>query len=92
MAFADSVQSFDYFVHVHGNLHQLQMFLECFGGDLVSYFRLHDMVDGQAQRDAGQGTCPARIAVDQRFRIKFRAISIWGAENNDEIVVAVFIC
>ena len=68
------------------------MFLVSFGGDLVFYFRLHYVVDGQSQRDASQGSCPARTAVDQRFRIKFRAIGIWSAKNNDEIIVAVFIC
>lgn len=91
LAVADPVQSFDYFVHVHGDLHQLQVFLESFSGNLIFYFRLHDMVNRKAQRNASQRACPARIAVYQGFRIEFRAIGIWSTENSDEIVVAVFI-
>jgi len=49
------------------------------------------MVDGQAKRNAGQGACPTRIAIDQSFRVKLCTIGIRSPKNGDEIVIAVFI-
>ncbi len=53
------------------------------------YLRLHDVVNGQVERDASQWAHPARVAVDQGLRIKLGSIRIGRAEDGNEVLFAV---
>ena len=54
---------------------------------LAFHLSLHDMINGQAQRNPRQRPHPTGVAIDQSFGVKFGAISIRGAKDNYYIIL-----
>lgn len=59
--------------------------------NLRLYLRFHDVENGQPKGHTCQWSCPTRIAVDHGLGIKFRAVGVWGTENDDQIVFPVLV-
>jgi hypothetical protein len=58
---------------------------------LLSNLRLHDMENRQFKGDACQWACPCRIPMDNGFRIKLRAIGIRGPDDDNEVLLVMFV-
>ena len=59
--------------------------------DLLDDLRLHDMKNRQFKGDAGERSRPSRVPVNNGFRVKFRAIGIRGSDDDDKVLLVVFI-
>ena len=67
------------------------MFLVGFRGNLVLYFRLHNMVDRQVHGNSGKRSRPAGVAVSHRLGVEFSAVGIGSTQNDYQVVLAVLV-
>ena len=67
------------------------MFLVGFGGNLVLYFRLHNMVDRQVQGNSGKRSRPAGVPVNHSLGVEFSAVGIGSTQNDYQVVLAVLV-
>gem|GEM_PF-6127514 len=54
-------------------------------------FRLHNMIDGQSQRDARQWPKPTRVSGSQGIGIQLSAASVWNSEDGYQVILAALL-